>query len=110
MNNVVSFSGGKDSTAMALLMLEKGVPIHSVVAFDTGWEFPQMYEHWDQFERYTGLKITVLRSNKPFTHWMLEREVIGRIGDNDELSCAAAALLVKSVRVGVSLGDLLYFP
>ena len=29
---------------------------------------------------------------------------------NDELSCAAAALLVKSVRVGVSLGDLLYFP
>ncbi|WP_156906885.1 hypothetical protein [Desulforegula conservatrix] len=26
---------------------------------------------------------------------------------NGELSCAAAALLVKSVRVGVSLGDLL---
>ena len=80
--NVISFSGGKDSTAMALLMLEKGEPIHSIVAFDTGWEFPQMYEHWDKFERYTGLKITVLKPNKPFTYWMLERPVRFRGGEN----------------------------
>lgn len=36
-NNIVSFSGGKDSTAMVLEMLERNVPIHSVIAFDTGW-------------------------------------------------------------------------
>lgn len=80
MNNVVSFSGGKDSTAMTLLMLEKGVPIHSVVAFNTGWEFPQMYDHWDQFERYTGLKITVLKPSKPFDYWMFECKVVARTG------------------------------
>lgn len=80
-NNVISFSGGKDSTAMALLALEKGMPIHSLVAFDTGWEFPQMYEHWDKFERYTGLKITVLKPSRPFTYWMFEREVVARKGD-----------------------------
>lgn len=80
MNNVISFSGGKDSTALALLMLEKGEPIHSLVAFDTGWEFPQMYDHWKKFERYTGLKITVLQPSKPFTYWMFEQEVIARKG------------------------------
>lgn len=80
MNNVISFSGGKDSTAMALLMLEKGVPIHSVVAFDTGWEFPQMYEHWDQFERYTGLQIVRLHPPRSFLYWMLERDVVARKG------------------------------
>jgi 3'-phosphoadenosine 5'-phosphosulfate sulfotransferase (PAPS reductase)/FAD synthetase len=79
--NVISFSGGKDSTAMALLMLEKGEPTHSIVAFDTGWEFPQMYEHWDKFERHTGLKITVLKPERPFTYWMFEREVVARKGE-----------------------------
>ena len=81
-NYVVSFSGGKDSTAMALLMLERGEPIHSVVAFDTGWEFPQMYQHWDQFERYTGLKIVRLTPERSYTYWMLEREVVARKGPN----------------------------
>lgn len=82
MNQVVSFSGGKDSTAMALMMLERGEKIHSVVAFDTGWEFPQMYDHWRQFEEYTGLKITVLRPKKSFDHWMLHQKVVSRNGEN----------------------------
>lgn len=80
-NNVVSFSGGKDSTAMTLLMLEKGEPIHSLVAFDTGWEFPQMYEHWDKFERYSGLKITILRPSKPFDYWLTQHPVRFKSGE-----------------------------
>ena len=74
-NHVVSFSGGKDSTAMTLLMLERGEQIHSVVAFDTGWEFPQMYEHWGQFERYTGLNIVILKPNRPFNYWLVDHPV-----------------------------------
>ncbi len=35
MNNVISFSGGKDSTAMLHLMLDRGESIHSVLFFDT---------------------------------------------------------------------------
>jgi 3'-phosphoadenosine 5'-phosphosulfate sulfotransferase (PAPS reductase)/FAD synthetase len=43
--NIVSFSGGKDSTAMLLMMIEKGIPIGRVICVDTTKEFPQMYEH-----------------------------------------------------------------
>ena len=41
--NIVQFSGGKDSTAMLLMMLDKGVQIDEVIFCDTGKEFPQMY-------------------------------------------------------------------
>ena len=85
MNNVISFSGGKDSTALALLMLEKGVPIHSVVAFDTGWEFPQMLDHWAEFESKTGLEIVRIHPPKSFEYWMLERPVVARKGPNKGL-------------------------
>jgi len=67
---------------MALLMLENDIPIHSVVAFDTGWEFPGMYDHWRLFEVKTGLKIEVLKPEKPFRYWMFERPVMGKKGIN----------------------------
>lgn len=41
----VSLSGGKDSTAMLLLMIERDMPINMVLSADTGMEFPEMYEH-----------------------------------------------------------------
>lgn len=67
MNQIVSLSGGKDSTAMLLMMLERGEPIHSVVFFDTGWEFPQMYDHIKKLEKHTGIKFVRLCSKKSFT-------------------------------------------
>jgi len=45
MKHIVSFSGGKDSTAMLLMMIEKGMQIDRVICVDTSKEFPQMYEH-----------------------------------------------------------------
>lgn len=63
--NVVSLSGGKDSTAMLIMMLERDDPIADIVFFDTGWEFPQMYEHLECLERYIGRKITRLRPRLP---------------------------------------------
>lgn len=50
--NVVQFSGGKDSTCMLLMMLEKGIPVDKIVFCDTGKEFPQMYEHISKVEDY----------------------------------------------------------
>lgn len=78
MNNIISFSGGKDSTAMALEMLERGEEIHSVVGFDTGWEFPQMMSHWDKFESYTGLEIVRLKPKQPFDYWLFDRPICHR--------------------------------
>lgn len=43
--HAVSLSGGKDSTAMLLLMIERGMPIDIVLTADTGMEFPEMYDH-----------------------------------------------------------------
>ena len=48
--HAVSLSGGKDSTAMLLLMIERGVPIDAVLYADTGMEFPEMYGHLQKLD------------------------------------------------------------
>jgi len=59
MKHVVSLSGGKDSTAMLLMMLDRNMPIDYVVFIDTTKEFPQVYRHLDKLEKYISpLKIT----------------------------------------------------
>ncbi len=70
--HAVSLSGGKDSTAMLLLMIESGMPIDMVLSADTGMEFPEMYEHLakldDHLYRERGLHITTLRHPKGFEY------------------------------------------
>ena len=59
MSNILSFSGGKDSTAMLHLMLERGENIKAVIWCDMGdWEFPEMAEHIAKVERNTGVVVT----------------------------------------------------
>ena len=82
MKIVASFSGGKDSTAMVLEMLERGEQLDEVVFFNTGWEFPQMIKHVDKFERYIGMPIIRLKPKQSFNYLMLEHEVVGRKGVN----------------------------
>ena len=43
--SAISLSGGKDSTALMLLMIEKGLPIDSVLYADTTMDFPEMEAH-----------------------------------------------------------------
>ena len=38
MKNILSFSGGKDSTAMLLMAIDKNVSVDEIVVFDTGWD------------------------------------------------------------------------
>lgn len=61
MSNIISFSGGKDSTAMLLMMLEKGEKIHSVMMFDTERDFPEITEHIKKVISNTGVKFQVVR-------------------------------------------------
>lgn len=56
--------------------------VDEIRCFDTGWEFPQMYDHWKQVEEYTGRKITVVHPKKSFTHWLLHQRVIARKGES----------------------------
>ena len=64
MEHVVSFSGGKDSTAMLLMMLDKGMPIDDIIFSDTGMEFPALNTHIEKVEQYIGLKLTILKNPK----------------------------------------------
>lgn len=72
--NIVSFSGGKDSTAMLLLMIEKNIKIDEIIFLDTGMEFPAMYQHIKQVERFIDRSITILRAEKSFEYMMLDYE------------------------------------
>lgn len=73
--HVVSFSGGKDSTAMLLRMMELGMPVDEIIFCDTGVEFSQMYEHIDKVEEYIGRKITRLKGDKTFEYLLLDHKV-----------------------------------
>lgn len=52
--NVISISGGKDSTALWLLALEKETPNLKVVFADTGHEHPKTYEYVEYLESKLG--------------------------------------------------------
>lgn len=68
--HIVSFSGGKDSTAMLFMMMEKGLRIDEVLFCDTGMEFPAMYAHIARVQKRLNLKITILRPEKPFEYYL----------------------------------------
>jgi 3'-phosphoadenosine 5'-phosphosulfate sulfotransferase (PAPS reductase)/FAD synthetase len=61
MKHIVNLSGGKDSTAMLLMMLEKNMPVDYVLFVDTTKEFPEIYDHLEKLEKYIApLQITKL--------------------------------------------------
>ena len=43
-NLIVEFSGGKDSTALLINLLEKGYEVDKAVRVDFGTEFKEMYD------------------------------------------------------------------
>lgn len=72
---VASFSGGKDSTAMVLHLIELGEQIDEVIFCDTTMEFPAMMRHVEKVKRViedAGVKFTTLRSVHDFEYWLLE--------------------------------------
>jgi len=80
--HVVSFSGGKDSTAMLCGMKERGMKIDMILYCDTGIEFPAMYEHIKKVEQYIGVPITRLKSEKSFEYLLLEHKINVRNKEN----------------------------
>ena len=81
--HAVSVSGGKDSTAMLILMLEHNMPIDVVFWADTGMEFPEMYRHINQLDTYLyrkrGIHITRLKERHTF-EWMMFKKPITKKG------------------------------
>lgn len=78
MKHIVSFSGGKDSTAMLLRMLEENIQVDEILFCDTGKDFPDMLEHISKVAHYIwyryGKNITTLKAEKSFDYYMFEHE------------------------------------
>ena len=69
--HIVSISGGKDSTALAIYLREKhpDLPFEFVFS-DTDKELPETYTYLDKLEAYLGRQIVRLRSEYGFDHWL----------------------------------------
>lgn len=83
MKNIVQFSGGKDSTALLIGLLERDIPIDEAVFFDTTWEFDSVYrniEYWQTRLVNMGIPFTVLTSANSFDYLAFEKEVNKRDG------------------------------
>ena len=56
--HILSLSGGKDSTALAILMKQEYPEIDLEYVFcDTGEELPETYSYLEKIETYLGKKI-----------------------------------------------------
>lgn len=80
-HNIVSISGGKDSTAMALLAIEREVENLGFVFADTGHEHPMTYEYVeylnDQFKSRCGVGVKKVRAD--FTDKVIKkRETVAK--------------------------------
>ena len=86
--HVVSFSGGKDSTAMLLHMLEIGMRIDEVVYCDTTMEFPAMERHVKRIKKLVedaGIKFVTLKNPRSFKYLMLEHQPKRRQSNQEKL-------------------------
>ena len=61
--HILSLSGGKDSTALAIYMKDK-IPDVEYVFCDTGEELEETYEYLDKVEAYLGQTIVRLKNNR----------------------------------------------
>lgn len=79
--HVVSFSGGKDSTAMVLRMIELGYHIDEVLFCDTTMEFPAMLRHVEKVKKVieaAGIKFATIRGKHDFEHYLSRVDVPNR--------------------------------
>jgi 3'-phosphoadenosine 5'-phosphosulfate sulfotransferase (PAPS reductase)/FAD synthetase len=67
--HILGLSGGKDSTALAILM-HKEVPQMEYFFCDTHKELPETYEYLDKIKTRLGIKIHYLESARGFDHWL----------------------------------------
>jgi len=75
MKYISSLSGGRDSTAMTVRLLELGEPLDYIVFMDTGYELPEMYEYVERLNTWLKWKynreITILQPQTTIEEWAL---------------------------------------
>lgn len=67
--HILSLSGGKDSTALAIYMRDR-VPDMEYVFCDTGKELPETYDYLKKLEYHLDKEVTRLKDDRGFDHWL----------------------------------------
>lgn len=67
--HILSLSGGKDSTALALYMRDK-IPEMEYVFCDTGEELQETYQYLYKIEAHLGKPVVRLNPDRPFKHYL----------------------------------------
>ncbi|MCC5815333.1 MAG: phosphoadenosine phosphosulfate reductase family protein [Leptospira sp.] len=69
--HIVSLSGGKDSTALAILLRKKEPDLEVEYVFcDTGEELPETYSYLEKLQTYLGKPIVYLRAEKTWDEFI----------------------------------------
>lgn len=75
--HIVSFSGGKDSTALLIQMLERKMQVDRIVFADTLYEFPDLYEYIntvnDYIKKYGDYEIEILKPTRRIEDEVFEK-------------------------------------
>ena len=79
--HIVSFSGGKDSTAMLLRMIELNYKIDVVLFADTTLEFREIYDWIKKIESIIPYKITIVTAKHSFKKWFYGKWTRGKNTD-----------------------------
>ena len=69
MNDMLSFSGGKDSTAILLELYNRDKLPNKIIFADTLMEFPEMYDFIDEIEAFIRKPIIKTKPRNNFFEW-----------------------------------------
>ena len=116
--HIVNFSGGKDSTAMLIRMLEENMKVDEIIfckvmATKTiGGELPEMYEYIEKIDNYIqetyNKKITVITQEKSFEDYFYKKKsqlalFLFCSNWNNKLNCRLIVLISKNKWIHISV-------
>jgi 3'-phosphoadenosine 5'-phosphosulfate sulfotransferase (PAPS reductase)/FAD synthetase len=74
MKYILAWSGGKDSTALLLKLLENNYPLDYIFFSDSTLEFEEMYKYIDKIKKYIKKKynkeVIILKPETSFEEWV----------------------------------------
>lgn len=68
---IASVSGGKDSIAMALRIIEEKLTLNELVFCDTGLEYDHVYSTIQKLQQYTDIPVVTIKSQISFEEYLL---------------------------------------
>jgi 3'-phosphoadenosine 5'-phosphosulfate sulfotransferase (PAPS reductase)/FAD synthetase len=89
--HILGLSGGKDSTALAVL-LHKEIPEMEYFFCDTHKELPETYEYLDRIKARLGIKIHYLSAQRGFDHWL---DIYGGLLPSPKMRWCTVQLKIK---------------